>query len=681
MSAEDRPEPRQRYAVAALVAYYVIATAITVAALAGGRDPDPLLSWAFNVGTMATWGVLGAIGLWQRPGDRAVRAFAVAGVAVAATIWVGYLDPLLLPDSRPAMVRVPWRLLNIVVYFGTFPLLIELGASVPRRNALVRRHPMLLRGNYALAAAIVATLTLLFALPLPHRFDPLLDRLGARVPLLNQLLYLYSGAFILALLLSAARRERSALGRRQILVVFLGVLPWTTFQALPPALRPAVLESLTNLLAAFAFFVAVLGLQLFELGVLLRRSVIAAVTLAALTLAGFAGWAGLAGLTARVLAPEARIWEVTLIVAAIGFAFRPLAREVARGLDRLFFVEKLALAKLEHDLPPDLAGETDLGIIARRLVSQLRAALHLESAGLLLGDDEEQLYRTVALEVRNRADLGTPAVVSSAELGDLGLDEGGCAALATTNAAPAALRRWRPRVWCPIHFRARLLGALWLGASRTGWRPDGEDRARLERIVQTASTVLESARLFRQATFDPLTGLPRRETLVERLRRELDRCRRSYRPLLVGLADLDDFKKLNDTWGHAVGDQALIAVAQTLREGSRGTDLIGRYGGEEFLLVLPETDLDAGIALVERLRAEVAAIPPLVQDDHQAQRLTLSVGVARVEPADLDRDLDQLLERADRALYSAKRAGKDRIVVAAAGEAATVTAGGRRGRT
>jgi diguanylate cyclase (GGDEF)-like protein len=666
--ADPRPKRRRR-AVAALAVYSLLGTAIAVVSIATGLDDDPPLSQAFDVATIVTWGLLGAIALWRRPRNRGVRVFALAGATVAATVWMGYLEPLLEPGSRHALIEIGWRLAFLAVYFGTFPLLIELGASVPRRNVWVRRHPWLLRGQYWLAAILVLVLGVFFALPLPDRFEPFTDRVGPYLETLNQALYLYSGLFILALLIAAARVERGALARRQILVVFLGVLPWTLFQTLPADLRPAIAEALAILLPAFGFFVAILGLQLFELGVLLRRSLVAGITLAALALAGYAAWTGLASLTARALAQEAQVWELTAIVVGIGLAFSPLARAVSRGVDRLFFPEKLALAELEHALPPELAGETDLDEIASLLVSRLRKTLELDSAGLLLGDDEQQVYRTAALSVKGARPHGAAAaVVSHAALEALGLDgpPGGGARRSMT--VPPDLARFRPRVWAAVRFRARLLGALWLGPSSNGWRPDAEDRTRLERIAQGASTVLESARLFRQAAFDPLTGLPRRETLLERLRRELDRCRRSYRPLVVGLADLDDFKGLNDTWGHAAGDRALIAVAHSLRQGSRSTDLIGRFGGEEFLMVLPETDLDAGVALVERLRAAVAALV-------LPRRLTMSVGLALVAPPDLEQELEALLERVDRALYRAKRAGKDRIEIAGTGDTATTAPG------
>jgi hypothetical protein len=177
MLAPDRPAASRRGASIALAAYYVVAAAIPVAAIATGGDDDPPLAWAFDLGTILTWGVLGAIGLWRRGENAAVRRFAAAGVTVAATVWVAYLEPLIVPDSRAVAVQAIWRLLNIIVYFGTFPLLVDLGASVPRRNPWVRRYPWLLRANYALAATLVTVLAAIFALPL-RPTQPLRERLG-----------------------------------------------------------------------------------------------------------------------------------------------------------------------------------------------------------------------------------------------------------------------------------------------------------------------------------------------------------------------------------------------------------------------------------------------------------------------------------------------------------------------
>jgi diguanylate cyclase (GGDEF)-like protein len=174
----------------------------------------------------------------------------------------------------------------------------------------------------------------------------------------------------------------------------------------------------------------------------------------------------------------------------------------------------------------------------------------------------------------------------------------------------------------------------------------------------------KNATLARLSTTDPVTGLRNRRYVSEFLSLEVLRSVRYRTPLAVLLLDLDHFKRINDGHGHRVGDSVLQVVADTLRASLRATDIAGRYGGEEFLVVLPQTDLAGAAVLAERVRAaieetaiDVGAPEPLA--------VTVSVGVAALD--EHARSAEQLVERADAALYAAKDAGRNRIAVGAAG--------------
>ena len=162
--------------------------------------------------------------------------------------------------------------------------------------------------------------------------------------------------------------------------------------------------------------------------------------------------------------------------------------------------------------------------------------------------------------------------------------------------------------------------------------------------------------LLDQSTRDPLTGLNNRRTILEELQNWFDLGRRHQRPLSVLMCDLDHFKHINDTLGHGAGDQVLEAFGHRMRETLRATDLAGRIGGEEFLVILPETDLEGALLLAERLRV-AAAVPILA--GRETLKVTCSLGVAQRSP--LDPGAGTLLARADGALYAAKRAGRDRV--------------------
>ena len=162
------------------------------------------------------------------------------------------------------------------------------------------------------------------------------------------------------------------------------------------------------------------------------------------------------------------------------------------------------------------------------------------------------------------------------------------------------------------------------------------------------------------ATVDLLTGVLNRQALLARLEDELDRAARYQRPCSIVLVDLDHFKRVNDTHGHMAGDAVLREVADVLRSNVRSVDLVGRYGGEEFMIVMPETDADAAAASAEKLRRLVGSRQVRLDDGHVLVA-TLSAGVAGGPGQFLQ--LDALVRDADAALYSAKALGRDQVYV------------------
>jgi diguanylate cyclase (GGDEF)-like protein len=164
-----------------------------------------------------------------------------------------------------------------------------------------------------------------------------------------------------------------------------------------------------------------------------------------------------------------------------------------------------------------------------------------------------------------------------------------------------------------------------------------------------------------QALVDGLTGLANRRLCTAALEQELARAHRFEKPLALVLVDIDDFKRINDRWGHPTGDEVLKAFAKRLRESVREIDLAGRWGGEEFALLLPGTDLEGGRELAERVRRALAE-HELTAPDGEAVRVTASFGVAAFPEAQTQ---DEIVASSDDALYRAKRSGKNRVAVAA----------------
>jgi len=176
--------------------------------------------------------------------------------------------------------------------------------------------------------------------------------------------------------------------------------------------------------------------------------------------------------------------------------------------------------------------------------------------------------------------------------------------------------------------------------------------------------VSRSQRLLQMATSDHLTGLFNRGYVDDRLAIELSRARRYGKQLSIAVIDADRFKSLNDTHGHSAGDLVLRTIGAMLRESFRQSDTAGRYGGEEFVVILPETDIEAAQRKVERLREQVASTPIALATRREKIQMTISAGLASF-PQDGE-DAAELLASADERMFQAKREGRNRVVASAA---------------
>lgn len=212
----------------------------------------------------------------------------------------------------------------------------------------------------------------------------------------------------------------------------------------------------------------------------------------------------------------------------------------------------------------------------------------------------------------------------------------------------------------PLLLEDRLLGMLWLW----GGGLSGSDLPVLSIFAKQIAIALEKARLFQEvqslAFTDPLTGLYNRRGLFELGRVEFARSLRAGRPFSGIMLDFDHFKKVNDTYGHSIGDKVLQECADRCRKSVREVDFVGRYGGEEIIILLPETDLETSIMVAERLRRAISDTPIQVKDQ-VALNVTASLGVARQD--ENTPNLEILVARADQAMYIAKHKGRNRVAI------------------
>ena len=225
----------------------------------------------------------------------------------------------------------------------------------------------------------------------------------------------------------------------------------------------------------------------------------------------------------------------------------------------------------------------------------------------------------------------------------------------------------------PLSHRGKLLGSINLCSNDPLRFTEVHASDFLAHMGVIASFCIENvvnrARLLRSGFTDVLTGWHNRRYLTVRLNEELARARRDRTRLVCLMLDIDHFKRVNDTWGHAAGDVVLQELAQRIESQVRASDVAARYGGEEFVVLLPRTDVASASKLAERIRTAVAAEPVMLPNG-ESVTITASIGIAEVSPGADDTDLktlgDSLIARADVALYAAKSAGRDQVVVEAA---------------
>lgn len=225
------------------------------------------------------------------------------------------------------------------------------------------------------------------------------------------------------------------------------------------------------------------------------------------------------------------------------------------------------------------------------------------------------------------------------------------------------VRDIRSAVIAPLLLEQDVLGALSLESSVTS-AFTADDLRVLVSFAATATAAIRNAQLHAEvqklAITDALTGLYNRRGLFELGRHEMERTRRFGHPLSTIWVDVDNFKNINDTYGHQIGDRVLKAVAECLNKNTREVDILGRYGGDEFAILLPETDLNVAVSVAERLRKQVAGTSMTV--DGSPVDVSVSIGVSKVSEA--INGLELLFKRADTAMYAAKQAGGNQVKTA-----------------
>jgi diguanylate cyclase (GGDEF)-like protein len=563
---------------------------------------------------------------------------------------------------------------------GTLAIGLELhlASLIPERPEWLERRPWIVPGIYVLAGLCAAVTVLpdvtegVFesnALPWTAEYahDLVWD---IALPVLM--------IAVLVLLALQALRFPEPHGRHQAGLVFLGALPAACASVVSGAMLLAgksppefmdTLWPLWSLCFPVAVFIAIYRYRLFDLEVVVRGSLICGALTGAVVLA-FYGALGIGGALASEAmgGGSASAWVVGCAIVVLGFLFGPLRTFIQRAIDRAVFPERQALGDSLNSLAYQLPRRASVPAMGRYLVERLSGVVAARDVTVLLTDVKDGFLLPLAstkYDSSEAAEMTPPLAADDDGVRMLrrGRRAVPAAQAGARSAALAVLNSvFAAAVVVPLVTHDRLVGLLLLGEKVGGRDFSLAEFELLSLFGHDVATVFENVRLFQFATYESLTGLLRREAVLDQLEKEVERARRYERPLAVGLADLDRFKGINSTYGHLVGDGLLRAVAHALSAGLRRSDALGRYGGDEFLLVLAETSLEGAIALAEKVRGLVEEVR--VAADGNVVSTTVSIGLSTLADAEqaAHSPVEALLAAADRNLFHAKALGGNRVV-------------------
>jgi len=555
-----------------------------------------------------------------------------------------------------------------------FGVELHLASLIPGRRAFVERSRWIVPALYLLGA-LYGLVMLGAALPgaAAEAWAGWTDSRPGE--LLLTAWYLLWPVGVTALFAQAAWRWPDRLGRQQAQLVLIGLLPWaglTTVVTLievaggAPPLWLATVEPLCLAVYPISVFVALYRYHLLDFELVVRRSLFYSALTSSLFLVFYA-LLGLGGaLTSRV-AGDSRgsVWVIAGATLVLGLLFAPLRRRLEELIESHFFPERAALRERLTTLARELPRYGQLREIAQVLVDEVRGIFAAKRAALLVAEGRSGVlvHRATSIGSGSRTEPGLLLAPDDPFLESL-----------RATGAPASPRGWRGRspaadqllageveLAVPVSTEERLVGVLLVGRRPGGVEYRAEEVDLLNLLSHHVATVIENVALFEAATTDSLTGLLRREAVLEHLERELDRARRYRRPLSIALVDIDHFKSVNDRHGHLVGDFALRQVGACLTSTLRSTDIAGRFGGEEFLVILPETPADSAFGVMDKLRGTLGDL--LIESGRsEPVSLTVSIGLAGLSelPAGPP-SIDALLQLADQRLYAAKNEGRNRV--------------------
>lgn len=577
-----------------------------------------------------------------------------------------------------------WSLLRELLFFNLtgfqIGLELHLFSVIPKRYPWYTRRPWLAPTYYA-AGIAAGLLTSLLWISDTFRWSITAQWGFSAIFVLNNIILVAWGCSALAILVLQYTKSHTPGHRSQALLILISILIWTVFN-IGTTIAMSIfgiemgswLDYVQPIVLIFypcMLFVAIFRFHLFDIKLVIRRSLILALVttgILGLVTVIFERLVSHFGRMTEIGNPH--VFGVGFVMLLVGILFNPARRMAQRWIDKRFYPDRIAQRERLAELAANLPSLGSLTAIGKHVVEEVSRVFNLKNATLLVADPSSGLL--VSLATASDEPLGDGDISLLLESDDRGIDMLRKATWplpadlisATSPALAQRIDAMHAHSGMALISGNQLVGLLLIGAKREPGALTNDEAALLRLFCLNVATVLENVRLFQSATYEQLTGLLRREAILKALEIEVERAVRYHRPLTVGMLDLDRFKDVNDTWGHLAGDAVLQKVGTELQRCLRTTDQIGRYGGEEFLFFLPETSLEEGRRVAEKLRHAVESLPSPVGGAPNL-KVTATVGVTEVPPGtDVAPSTEELITVADRALLRGKRLGRNQVLIA-----------------
>ncbi len=625
--------------------------------------PANYRSLTLNLLVLIVYVSIGAAAFRARKIDRRTRLLAWFSFAVALDITT-YINITYWPEFQLLYISLKQMLAVL-----QFALIFHLLSLIPRPMPWMKWRFM--PGAIYILALGFHLLIVLSAFDLVSLGNAMT---GFSVLVLNNITFISWGFIILFILLFQLYITRDSGERQQVKWILLSVIPWLGLQ-LSDILVPDTawifsgwhdfLDRFVHLLFPVGVLAAIFRHNLLDLHDLFPRNYFySLLTILVLAIPALAIMeSGI--LLRRWYSPEMALWISNLAMLALGFSFSTVRNKLILALEGPTWHKQHNLGRELRQLAEELSMMDGLEEIERQLTSRLATLMHSRGVMLYLNPehhaarpDSPGAEDALPCWIGKKGEyvcLNDPDLLQMDTPVHLGKPR-------ETDPLRKQLYAHGLELIVPLQLHGERFGTLMIGRSLGQQRYSWRETELLNLFAQSISTKFANALLYSQLQFDELTGLYRRKAIMEIMEHCIEDFRNTGQSFTIAMIDLDDFKMVNDRYGHLTGDRILKKAAATAMEMLSKEDRLGRYGGEEFLLVMPGRDMASARWLCEHVRW---ALESLKQEDHSAT--TASIGIACIEEVQqeelpLPEQALALIALADSRMYKAKAEGKNRIV-------------------